>query len=352
MTSRMFVYFIISAASLTVCNGSTESQLSSYLKGVFRAEANKDLNHFLISNASGTEYVYIGAVDTNFQLQTDLTHVRNDSTDTTAYCSTTSPTTDPCPLPTNENKILVYASPPVDRLILCRNSDGHCEFRRTADISREGGYIGVSNSKQVASPLLTVGIYIGGYLWVAASAGSSLVNNYLVPPISKRYIDQNYYYNVFTYESSLPGITSEITYLQEFIHGEFIYFVVLHERNADSPLSKLGRVCNTTKHYYLDAYAEITLACGTFNRIQTTHVLEDDVLYAIFTNDTNSALCSYTMTDIEEKFVDGTCGCASDNECSGLGRIIPYLQDDAECTNRVSARFLLVILQTQKLSEN
>ena len=128
---------------------------------------------------------------------------------------------------------------------------------------------------------------------------------------------------------------------------------MLDERDSDSVMSKLGRVCYTTIHVDdLDAYAEITLSCETFDKIQATHVSEDDVLYAIFTDDTNSALCSYTMTDIEEKFVDGTCGCASYNECSGLGQNIPYLQDDAECSKQVSARFFLIILETKKLSEN
>ena len=59
----------------------SEGLLTSYLKGIFNAEVDKDFNHMLISNGSGTEYVYIGAVDAVFQLHTNLTHIRNDSTD-------------------------------------------------------------------------------------------------------------------------------------------------------------------------------------------------------------------------------------------------------------------------------
>ena len=326
-------------ASLTECNGSTEGQLSSYLKGVFRAKDNTTFNHFLVNKASGTEYVYIGAVDTIFQLHSDLTHIRNDSTDDKPYCSTSSPATDPCPLNTSDNKILVYAPPPIDRLILCRNSDGHCEFRYVSNISRDGGYIGEANSKQVASPLSTVGTYANGFLYVAASAGSSALNQPL-PVISKRYTDQNNVDDVFTSLSMLPDVSSGITYRQVFIQGEFIYYLVLDERdtNPSSEISKLGRVCYkyVSKSKDLAAYAEITLTCGTFNRIQAAHVLENDTLYTIFTDDTNSALCAYTMADIEEKFVDGTCDCASRSACNELGRKIPYLEDDATCGRQVS----------------
>ena len=87
MTPRLLVYLTLSVASLTECNGSTEGQLSSCMKGVFRAEDNTTFNHFLVNKASGTEYVYIGAVDTIFQLHSDLTHVRNDSTDEIPYWS-------------------------------------------------------------------------------------------------------------------------------------------------------------------------------------------------------------------------------------------------------------------------
>ena len=341
----------ISSKATASTTSPSHSKVGLYLKGTFRVEGNIDFNHFLVSNASGTKYVYIGAVDTIFQLHSDLTHVRNDSTDEIPYCSNSSPATDPCPLPTNENKILLYAPPPIDRLILCRNSDGHCEFRHISDISRDEGYIGIANAKQVASPRTTLGTYADGYLWVAASTRSSSINRRL-PPISKRHLDQTEEATVFTFISKLPNVNFKITYLQEFIQGEFIYYLILHQPYFRPVISKLGRVCYTNEEYDLSAYTEITLTCGIFNKIQATHVSENDVLYAIFTDDTNSAICSYTMADIEERFVDATCGCASAYECHRLGQEIPYLQRDAYCSKQVSSNFCWLYQKPQKLSEN
>ena len=171
-----------------------------------------------------------------------------------------------------------------------------------------------------------------------------------MPLISKRFIDQSDQANVFSFvDYALPAVTAEIIYPQGFIQGDFIYYLVY---DPDPVVSKLGRVCYNTTRDDLGAYAEITISCGNFNKIQAAHVLDGEMLYAIFTDDTDSALCSYTMADIEEKFVDGTCGCASNNDCGGLGRKIPYLQDDAECTNMVSARFLLVIYYKPKSSHS
>lgn len=305
-------------------------RISSYLRVVFRPEtARAELNHFLVSDASGTEYVYIGAVDTIFQLDANFALVNSEST------------SDDCFTDDNDNKVLVVAPPPFSRLVLCRECDGYCEFRFLHDASRDRLFSSVIGQSAV-NFLPNVGIFSEGadkkmYLFVAASYADNGLRT--LPPISQRSLQ-----NVetpFVAERRTADAKSRVTFLQGLTWKDFIFFLVHEHDGVDGSSvrsSKLGRLCPKTSDPDLDSYSEIPLTCGPYGKIMATHVGSDDVLYAVFTDGAKSALCSYTMADVQEKFVDATCGCASDlrhaPECHLLGKTIDYIRH-GECNNKV-----------------
>ena len=308
-------------------------QISSYLKAVFKPESGVRLNHFLVSDASGTEYVYLAGVDTVFQLDVHFTQVQSENT------------SDDCDTVDNDNKVLVVAPPPFYRLILCRGCDGYCEFRFLHDVSRDRIFNQERSQIAVNQDLSNVGIFSEGadrklYLFVAASWTQNGVRSLPLSLISQRSLENAE--TPFVAERHTAKAKSTVMFLQGFVWKDFIFFLV-HEFGGDALVrsSKLGRLCSKTTDNNLAAYSEIPLTCGPYGMIKAAHIGSDEVLYAVFTDGANSALCSYKMTDVQDKFVDATCGCSADlshaPECHLLGKTIDYINGGV-CDNRVGVK--------------
>ena len=72
---------MIAMVMLVKCiHGSRDGQLASYLREVFLDESGMALNQMVVSNESGTDYVYIGGVSTLYQLDLNLALLQQEST--------------------------------------------------------------------------------------------------------------------------------------------------------------------------------------------------------------------------------------------------------------------------------
>nr|XP_054750170.1 plexin-B2-like [Lytechinus pictus] len=296
--------------------------LSSYLVSSFTppdADFNLTFNHITINNIAGD--VYIGARERLYQLNSDLTLKHTVDTGS-------------CPSPyednTNNNRLLVVAPLPEDKLITCGGCDGFCETRGLTDIShdvvRHDSYdhqrvISTSVAPVVGAVVLGadyqsygVGTADGGsYLFTGISGASSSIAS-----ISKHNLIDLYHGQEVT--EPLPSAPQNIfKHLIPFM--ENLYYFMSRGNNQKS--AYLGRLCRNSLDEQLASYTEIQLQCGSHNEIQSGHIgaagsqladsfsLEstDDLLYAVFGSDSSSALCIYKMSDVEQSFYDAVRGC-------------------------------------------
>ena len=82
------------------------------------------------------------------------------------------------------------------------------------------------------------------------------------------------------------------------------------------------------------------LQCGSYNVIQSAHIgpagsqladsfsieSTDDLLYAIFTSVSSSAVCIYKMSDVQQSFEDAVLGCIQGDE-NELGTTNDYIRN-------------------------
>ncbi|XP_063952766.1 uncharacterized protein LOC129257557 [Lytechinus pictus] len=299
-------------------DGSRDGELTSYFRDVFQGES---LSQMVVSNASGTEFVYVGGDSVIYRLNTDLNQLGSAPTCLNSGCDT---------------KILEVAPSPVEKLIYCGGSDGKCEFRDLTNLLRDNvdySHIFVKEGMSVGVVTEKSGTEL--IMFVAQSLRAATDPTY---PITLTKLQGS---STLDFSGGISSIDSSATveYIQGVSWMEYSYFIV----HSGSQNSRLGRICAQNEQDDLDAYSEIILSCqdaqGTsYDSLEAVYIdLMNDTLYGVFTDGTSSALCSYAMTDIQEKFVDATCGCASSqsNETGCDGKKISYLSN-SECNNRVS----------------
>lgn len=131
-----------------------------------------------------------------------------------------------------------------------------------------------------------------------------------------------------------------VKYVYGFSSWIFSYFMTIqlkqHSSNTSHEyITKLVRICQADTHYY--SYTEIPISCikngVEYNLAQAAHLSKptdgDDVLYAIFSQGINgipsnaSALCTYTLESIVNKFTQNIQACFNGDGCTGLDFISP-----------------------------
>nr|XP_054750174.1 plexin-B2-like [Lytechinus pictus] len=295
--------------------------LSSYLVSSFTPhDADSDLpfNHITINSITG--YVYIGARERLYQLNSDLT--LKHAVDTGS-----------CPSPdednTNNNRLLVVAPSPEDKLITCGGCDGFCETRSLTNISYDlVRYDFITDQLVVTtSDAPVVGAVVLGADYQSNGVGTADDGLYLftgisdasvnLPSISKHTIDDLSHGQRVTE----PQASSPQNIFKHLIpYMENLYYFM---SRGNSQSAYLGRLCRNSLDEALASYTEIQLQCGSYNEIQSGHIgaagsqladsfsLEstDDLLYAVFGRDGSSALCIYKMSDVEQSFYNAVKGC-------------------------------------------
>ncbi|XP_041459973.1 plexin-A4-like [Lytechinus variegatus] len=297
--------------------GSRNGELASYFRDDFRGES---LSQMVVSNASGIEFVYVGGDSTIYRLNTDLNQLREEAT---------------CLDPGCDAKILEVAPSPVNKLIYCGSSDGKCGFRDLTSLLsdnvdymhtfvQEGMSVGVVTEKSARELIM----------FVAQSHSAATDRLY---PISQTELQGP---KTLVLSQSIRQVDGDATveYIQGVSWKNYSYFIV----HSGSENTRLGRICAQNEQGDLDAYSEIILSCQdtSYDSLEAVDIdLINDTLYGVFTNGTSSVLCSYAMIDIQEKFIDATCGCArSESDDAGCdGKRISYLSN-SECFSRVNDR--------------
>eukprot|EP00057_Strongylocentrotus_purpuratus_P008941 XP_011663415.1 PREDICTED: plexin-A4-like [Strongylocentrotus purpuratus] len=311
--------------------------LSSYLVSRFTSpDPTLPFNHITINNITGE--VYIGARQRLYQLNSDLTLKHTVDTGQ-------------CPSPngnTNNNKLLLVAPSPEDKLITCGSCDGYCETRSLTNISHDVVRYETSSGQlvvTVTSDAPTVGAVVLGADYVPNGESTLDDGLYLFtgisdvtlsfPSVSKySFVDLSTVQNVLPPQTLIPqNINHLIAYM------EYLYYFI---SRGDSVY--LGRLCRNSLDLRFASYTEIELQCESDNVIQSAHIgpagsqlgdslnieSTDDLLYAIFTSGSSSALCFYKMSDVQQRFEDAVLGCIQEDN-NELGTTNDYFGDYSFC---------------------
>ncbi|XP_065218059.1 uncharacterized protein LOC135843932 [Planococcus citri] len=317
-------------------------------------------NHLVVDKDQG--FVFIGAVDLLYQLSSDLELVASWRQDNSSLkCDDFENASNGMQKSIgNYNKILVldYTASP-SQLISCWSTcDGLCKIYRVENPLRETNTVIepiVSRDENASTVAFTVSdpdqitpLYVG----VTITTGHSKV-----PAISRKIIEE--YFADF---SSGDGITLKdvyrgkyiINYIYGFSSGHFIYFLTTQMNSTQPSLykSKLVRGCQRISFSF--SYTEIPIECydeikGKYNLAQAAFIgkpgskladslgitAEDDVLFGIFAQSKNqtegyesskpsnrSAMCIYSLKEINEKFFQNIQRCYNGTGYRGLEFII------------------------------
>lgn len=311
--------------------------------------------HLAVDHATGK--VYAAATNRLLQLngnltleQVAITGPRNDST--LCHARGCHGTNIPTSLMDNVNKILVI-DPDSATLVACGSlSQGACYKHALSNISAEPEFIPVSVAANdaVASTYAYIGPKRYNNLWGNSNVlyvGTTFTNNgeyrHDVPAIASRNLDRLDYAEYSFSKQSLLQIDVKYRdhFLVQYVYGfnasDYAYFVIVQKQShlpgqeEQGYVSRLARTCINDANY--DSYTEVTLQCVVedaegneikYNLIQDAKVTaagadlantlgidpRTPILIGVFrpsrgiTNhpQAHSALCMYSLQDIEAKF--------------------------------------------------
>nr|XP_054750173.1 uncharacterized protein LOC129255877 [Lytechinus pictus] len=314
--------------------------LSSYLVSSFTpSDADSDLpfNHITFNDITGD--AYIGARERLYQLNSYLTLKHTVDTGS-------------CPSPyednTNDNRLLVVAPSPEDKLITCGGCDGYCETRSLTNISHDVVRHDTADPQSVVptSDAPIAGAVVLGADYLDDGFGTADGGLYLftgisdasvtLPSISKHNLNDLLHGQRVT-EPQAPSPQNIFKHLIPYM--ENLYYFMSRGNNQKS--AYLGRLCRNSLDLEFASYTEIPLQCGSHNEIQSGHIgvagpqladsfnidNTDDLLYAVFGSDISSALCVYKMSEIEQSFDDAAKGCSRTGDNRGTEN--NYLRDSS-----------------------
>ncbi|KAK4876218.1 hypothetical protein RN001_012640 [Aquatica leii] len=299
---------------------------------MFTDPAIEVFDHVIIDKITGR--VYIAAANRVYQLSPEL-DLQTDVIDGPVN---------------NVNKVLLidYSTP---NLISCGSARKTCRIHRLHNISDtlEIDEVVVSSHAE-ASAVAFIGpgslersqvMYIG-------------VTNTLhseIPAVSTRSLNWNNLFETVTsktriYVGSLHREQYSIRYVYGFSSEGFNYFLTTQRKSTKSNEleSKLVRVCQYDEDYY--SYTEVPIRCAitsqpgrNYNWAQAAYVskvgsklaknlnitTKDDVLFVVFSESANnsSALCIYTLKNIQRKFTENIQKCFKGIGQRGLDFITP-----------------------------
>uniref|UniRef100_A0A8C7W188 Plexin b2b n=1 Tax=Oncorhynchus mykiss TaxID=8022 RepID=A0A8C7W188_ONCMY len=327
--------------------------------------------------------VYLGAVNTIYQLDAALREEARAETGPREDARTCTPPVSACqdtkPSP-NVNKLLLV-HPANGSLIVCGSRyRGICSLLNLTNVEQQLYY---SDSKGERTYVASIedGVAVVGVMSTYVKDGNAF-NVFLVGKgygsldssklISTRILQD--YRDWVVFESIVEASTVQATpfvpkYLHDFRHAfkeeGFVYF--LFSRTMGSTDNKnftfVSRLCEDDPHYY--SYTELQLNCGPgnrYNKVQAAYVASPGkelargmtesgqygqvlpwhkVLFMVaspYDDSADSALCMYPLKAINERLVDLISACYSDSgKIAGTPAVdIPYSsKTDEFCTSRI-----------------
>uniref|UniRef100_A0AAQ6A9W1 Sema domain-containing protein n=1 Tax=Amphiprion ocellaris TaxID=80972 RepID=A0AAQ6A9W1_AMPOC len=359
------------------CQSISQAQEESSNNPVLEFTSETPINNVVQDPQTGR--IYLGAVNTIFQLGPSLRQEARAETGPKEDSRTCTPPASACQdtkLMPNLNKLLLV-HPSNGSLIVCGSryrgicsllnlsnveqqlyySDSKGEKTYVASIEDNVNVVGVMSTYKKDSQNFNVFVVGKGY--------GSLDSTKL---ISTRILQDLREWVVF--ESIIEASTVQTTpfvpkYLHDFRHAfkedGFVYF--LFSRTLDGTDNKnltfVSRLCEDDHHYY--SHTELQLNCGMnnrFNKVQAAYVAspgKDKVLFMVARpdddDDNNSALCVYPLNSINERLVDIISACYSDSgKISGFPAVdIPYSSKTAEfCTSTIAVSSSFDLLENYK----
>ena len=332
---------------LHILPSNQSAPLSSYLVSSFTSpDPSLPFNNIAVDNVTGD--VYIGARERLYHLNPDLTMNQNE-------------TVEPCSSPNknvgNDNKLLVIAPSPYEKLITCWSCDDYCETRDLANIlGHVTKHTGNDNQKVVPVEASILGVVSRGSDYTVEGednkntdlylfTGRSYSRNIISSPISKHILG-----DLSSEQASLVSSnTFENNFIKIIVHKGYIYYII-QRTDSTTTSSLIGRLCPNSLDVNLNSYTEIEIQCtqghNSFSVIEVAHVgpagskladsigLDDvgDILYAGFTTPerNQSALCVFPMDKIQEGFENSVYGCISGNYSQGTAN--NYISE-SKCNN-------------------
>ncbi|XP_071807388.1 plexin-A2-like [Asterias amurensis] len=321
LTLVLVTYFCLFESASTEMIGNIATYKTSSFQN---PDIKGELNHVLLHSTSGN--VYVGAVNTIYRLDNNLEHQKN------ASILSTCEDEQNC---VNHNEIL-FVEPLRNALITCGSYTGQCQLRHIEEltVTDEIDTIVASNEDKTTIGILAPGPGNIDWLYVAATFISTSPKN-SIPPVSRRTLGLEVPVaqllfartgvDTVNFNNGYKSDPFDITYVYGFSYNGFVYYVT-HQNG----LSKVVRVCQAGPN--LEAYTEITIQCGQgsseYPLAQAAYVgpagpniatslgidSSDLMLYAVFTKEDNSALCMFSMTDIEDAFLTAVDNCVKGNE--------------------------------------
>ncbi|CAN9498964.1 unnamed protein product [Ophioblennius macclurei] len=331
-----------------------------------------------------TGRIYLGAVNSIYQLGQDLRQQARTDTGPREDARTCTPPASACQdtkLMPNLNKLLLV-HPSNGSLIVCGSRyRGICSLLNLSNVEQQLYY---SDSKgertyvaSIEDNVNVVGV-MSNYTKDAQTFSVFLVGKGYGSLDSTKLISTRIlqdYREWVVFESIIEASTVQTTpfvpkYLHDFRHAfkedGFVYF--LFSRTLDGTDNKnltfISRLCEDDHHYY--SHTELQLNCGTnnqYNKVQAAFVASpgkelardmsesglygkvvswNKVLFMVASQDDDdsvSALCMYPLNSINEQLVDIISACYSDSgKISGFPAVdIPYSsKTDEFCTSRIA----------------
>uniref|UniRef100_A0A4W5MZK3 Plexin b2b n=1 Tax=Hucho hucho TaxID=62062 RepID=A0A4W5MZK3_9TELE len=301
--------------------------------------------------------VYLGAVNTIYQLDAALREEARAETGPREDARTCTPPVSACqdtkPTP-NVNKLLLV-HPANGSLVVCGSRyRGICSLLNLTNVEQQLYY---SDSKGERTYVASIedGVAVVGVMSTYVKDGNTF-NVFLVGKgygsldssklISTRILQD--YRDWVVFESIVEASTVQATpfvpkYLHDFRHAfkeeGFVYF--LFSRTMGSTDNKnftfVSRLCEDDPHYY--SYTELQLNCGPgnrYNKVQAAYVASPGK--DPYDDSADSALCMYPLKAINERLVDLISACYSDSgKIAGTPAVdIPYSsKTDEFCTSRI-----------------
>ncbi|XP_018019923.1 plexin A3 isoform X1 [Hyalella azteca] len=336
----------------------------------FEDEEWQSFQHIAVDKSSGN--VYAAGVNRLYQLDLNLNLIQTVVTgpiDDAMQCSATGCAGDAIKAmkPTdNINKVLLLDYLRA-RVIVCGTvRQGSCQVRDLSNITiltrNVSEPIAANNASTSTVAFIAQGppyyprshvLYIG----VTYSGESSYRHE--VPAVASRSLEDDRFFEVAVTDvttstrmlvNNLHRSSFPITYVHGFGSGKFSYFLTRQRADVKAEshyLSKLVRICQNDSAYY--SYTEVPLKCRDssgkdYNLVQAAFVgkagnelssqlgiqIKDDVLFAVFSPSdpskgagsayptSESALCVYSLKNIQTKFIHNIQECFRGNGYRGL----------------------------------
>uniref|UniRef100_A0A3Q0QW98 Plexin b2b n=1 Tax=Amphilophus citrinellus TaxID=61819 RepID=A0A3Q0QW98_AMPCI len=334
---------------------------------------------------SQTGRIYLGAVNTIFQLGPSLQLEARTETGPKKDARTCTPPASGCQdteLMPNSNKLLLV-HPSNGSLIVCGSRyKGICSLLNLSNVEQELYYNDNKGERtyvaSIEDNVNVVGVMStytkDGKTFKVFLVGKGYGNLDSTKIISTRILEDYREWVVFENIIEASGVQTApfvLKYLHDFRHAfkedGFVYF--LFSRTLDGTDNKnltfVSRLCEDDHHYY--SYTELQLSCGTdnrYNKVQAAYVASPGkelarvmsesghygtvstftkVLFMVARpddDDSSSALCMYPLNSINERLVDIISACYSDSgKISGFPAVdVPYSSQTYEACNSKIAK--------------